>query len=171
MRLPAFLLLLAMPVSAQLRSASPASLEPPAPAHADLTAYAKGVQIYRCSIGESSPAWVFTAPEATLYETAALTGPAVGTHGAGPSWRWTDGSAILGKLVNKQPSADPKNIPALLLSTSSAPDTAPSGRLNGITYVRRSETVGGTAPAKGCDPKHFNQEIRVPYTATYTFYR
>jgi hypothetical protein len=39
-----------------------------------------------------------------------------------------------------------------------------------VEFIRRSDTHGGTAPSTGCDAEHLNAIVRVPYTATYTFY-
>ena len=40
-----------------------------------------------------------------------------------------------------------------------------------VTYIQRVNTTGGTAPTEGCDAAHAGQEVRVPYTADYFFYR
>jgi len=128
----------------------------------------KGVQIYHCQQHEGgAPAWVFVAPEATLY----LGAEAVGTHAAGPTWRWKDGSAITGKLLITQPSPDRGSIPWLLLAASPAIDSAPTGMLARVTYVRRSDTHGGMMPPAGCDARHLGAVARVPYAAVYTFYK
>jgi hypothetical protein len=42
--------------------------------------------------------------------------------------------------------------------------------LTGVTYVRRSDTQAGAAPANGCDAQSQENHVRVPYQATYTFY-
>ena len=144
-------------------------LEPPPPAHAAFEVSATGVQIYRCTQNGDSAQWTFVAPEATLHE-AGVQGPASGSHGAGPSWRWNDGSALTGTLVAKHNAPTPESIPWLLLSTAPAVGSRP-GRLTGITYVRRDRTIGGMAPSTGCDKDHLNQQARVPYTAQYTFFR
>ncbi len=128
----------------------------------------RGVQIYRCQQQTGGPAWTFIAPQATL-ETPQ--GTPIGTHGEGPVWRWKDGSAISGMVTEKQPSPDEHSIPWLLLKATPAPDSTPTGALQGVTYVRRADTQGGAAPATGCDPAHLGAEAHVPYTATYYFYK
>jgi len=146
--------------------------KPPVGASGVVTASAKGVQIYRCEQMEGrSAGWAFVAPEATLYEGAEPGGEAVGTHGAGPVWRWKDGSAVLGKVVEKQGAPEPGAVPWLLLSATPEPGSSAAGRLVGIAYVRRAETHGGVEPVGGCDAGHLKAEARVPYTAQYTFYR
>jgi hypothetical protein len=126
----------------------------------------KGVQIYHCQQQQGALAWVFVAPEATLYAGA----EAVGTHTAGPTWHWKDGSAVTGRLLISQPSPDHTSIPWLLLAASPAIDSTPTGALAHVTYVRRSDTHGGMPPA-GCDAKHLGAIARVPYAAVYTFYK
>lgn len=140
---------------------------PPDPSVAPLPPVTgKGVQIYHCQQQQGAPAWVFAAPEATLYA-----GPeAVGTHSAGPTWRWKDGSAIVGRLLISQPAPERSSIPWLLLAASPAIDGTPTGMLAHVTYVRRSDTHGGMPPA-GCDAHHIGAVARVPYTALYTFYK
>jgi len=139
---------------------------PPATATVVLAAEGRGVQIYRCTQQDASYTWVFQSPEATLFDPK--THQQLGTHGAGPTWTWQDGSAITGKVLQKLPSPDPNSIPWLLLSTT--PSGTAAGALTPITLVRRSDTHGGNPPATGCDAQHANATLRVPYTATYTFY-
>lgn len=126
----------------------------------------RGVQIYHCQQQQGAPAWVFVAPEATLYAGA----EAVGTHNAGPTWRWKDGSAIVGRLLISQPAPEHGSIPWLLLAASPSIDSAPTGMLARVTYVRRSDTHGGIPPAE-CDARHIGAIARVPYAALYTFYK
>ena len=46
-----------------------------------------------------------------------------------------------------------------------------AGELQGVTLVQRIGTHGGIAPAGGCDVGSVGAETKVPYTATYVFYR
>jgi hypothetical protein len=125
------------------------------------------VQIYRCTPQASGTfQWVFEAPEAKLLDPKTF--EQVGMHTAGPTWHWSDGSEIVGKLIASAPSHDPTNIAWLLLETHSTGE--PAGVLANVVYVRRSNTQAGAAPAYGCDAERQNNLIRVPYEATYTFY-
>ncbi len=140
---------------------------PPDPSVTALLAVSgKGVQIYRCQTQQGGTGWVFVAPEATLYAGS----EAVGTHGAGPIWRWKDGSAVTGKLLVSQPAPDRGSIPWLLLAAMPAADSKVDGTLAHVVYVRRSDTQSGSAPATGCSQASLNALARVSYTATYTFY-
>ena len=128
-----------------------------------LEARGKGVQIYACN---AEKGWVFQAPQATLY----VGNKTVGSHGAGPRWTWTDGSAITGKVLTQLPAPNPKrDIPSLTLQATDVEGTR--GTLTGIKTVSRSDTHGGVAPASGCDATHDGAVAKVPYTATYSFYR
>ena len=122
---------------------------------------AVGVQIYTCTKNATGFAWVFTAPEATLY------GPhdhVAGKHYVGPTWEFKDGSTVVGAKVAAF-TADPTAIPELLLKAVSH---SGDGRMSGVTYVQRLDTVGGLAPTAGCDTA--GATARVDYAATYYFY-
>jgi hypothetical protein len=145
---------------------TPDATQPPASAHLRYTVEAQGVQTYHCAAQTAGFQWVFDAPEATLFDTT--THQPIGNHSAGPTWTWSDGSAITGKVLQKQPSPDPAAIAWLLLEATAAGDK--TGALTGIAFVRRSNTQAGAAPATGCDAQHQSTILRVPYAATYTFY-
>lgn len=125
---------------------------------------AVGVQIYTCSATATGYGWVFKAPEATLY---ADNGNAVGSHYAGPTWEYQDGSKVVGKKVAGFVT-DPTAIPALLLIAVSHEG---DGRMTDVTFIQRLDTVGGIAPASGCDATTVGTLARVDYTATYYFYK
>ena len=158
-----------LPVALLALSITPQTTDvtlPPANVSVRLTAIGHGVQIYHCAPDAGGFQWVFDAPEAELFDPS--THQPVGTHSAGPTWTWNDGSSITGKLLQKQPSPDAASIPWLLLETHASGDK--TGALTGVTYVRRSETQAGAAPATGCDAQHQDNVLRVPYEAIYTFY-
>jgi hypothetical protein len=141
---------------------------PPPTAHVRYTAQGRGVQVYQCLAQNGGYAWVYQNPEAILIDTT--TKAQVGTHSAGPTWTWTDGSAITGKILQKQASPDAASIPWLLLATTPVGTT--TGSLSNVTLIRRSNTQAGSAPNTGCDAKAAAEStvLRVPYVATYTFY-
>jgi len=145
----------------------PANLAPPATSVLLFALDARGVQIYAC---EAKPddatafVWTFKAPEADLFNAR---GELVGRHFAGPTWQGFDGSAVVGTALERADSPDAGSIPWLLLE---AKDHAGSGVFSTVTYVQRLNTVGGAAPAAGCDAAHAGDEVRQPYEATYAFY-
>ena len=156
----------------RLRGAMPPAAEPvpgplvPAGEAPRLQLAARGVQIYECRrVDGVQPAWVFIAPEASLFDDR---GRPVGSHGAGPSWQASDGSRIIGTVVAKVVARDADDaIPWLLLHTRTS---GGSGRLAGITSVQRIRTHGGTAPAESCNEATVGRVARVPYTADYIFF-
>jgi hypothetical protein len=139
--------------------AVPDNLKPPAGARMVLEAHAAGDQIYTCD-GSN---WVFSRPDARLFDEA---GKQIGTHFAGPTWEYTDGSRVMGKAVaNATP--DPDSIPWLLVE---ARDHQGDRLMTSVTSIQRLSTSGGKAPAGGCDNQHKGQETRSHYTAIYVFY-
>jgi hypothetical protein len=128
---------------------------------------AVGVQIYECSASKADPTrfeWVFKAPEADLFDAK---GNKIGKHYAGPTWESNDGSKVVGEVVAKDngPAADA--IPWLLLSAKS---TSGKGVFSRVLSIQRLSTVGGKAPAEGCDKTQSGKEARVAYKARYTFF-
>ena len=153
-------------VSPQSRAAEPAvppSLAVPGGHRLAFVLEAEGAQIYTCAASGGSFAWVFQAPDAKLTEAGA---PA-GTHYAGPTWEAPDGSKVVGAKVEAA-TPDAASIPWLLLRAASH---SGSGRMGDVTFVQRIRTSGGNAPAQGCDANDVGKVVRVPYRATYCFYR
>ena len=140
------------------------STDAPPGQRALLTLTGKGVQIYECQLVANVPHWAFQAPDASLYDAS---GAKVGVHGAGPSWRYFDGSSVRGQVVAQGAAPEPTSIPWLLLKVV---DGDGSGIMAKAEFIRRSDTHGGIAPTTGCDGKHLNEVSRVPYTAVYSFY-
>jgi hypothetical protein len=130
-----------------------------------LEAQGNGFQIYGCTAQGSAYTWTLTAPEATLIDPA---GDEIGTHSAGPTWTFKDGSSITGKVTQKKASPEEGSIPWLLLAATVTPGHP--GQADTISFVRRYNTHGGAAPATGCDADNAGKTRRVPYTATYAFY-
>jgi hypothetical protein len=156
----------------------PPALAPPAGATVKLHAHAVGAQIYTCTAsgatsadggagadaGATTYAWVLKAPDATLYDSS---GTQVGTHGAGPSWTWRDGSVANGAKVAELNAPTADAIAWLLLRVTS---TSGAGVLSDATYVQRLNTAGGRAPATGCDATTVGTDTRADYAADYYFY-
>jgi Protein of unknown function (DUF3455) len=146
-------------------SGVPEKLKAPASERLILSAHATGSQIYACQAGaDQKLAWVFKAPEADLHGEH---GAKIGTHFAGPTWKYKDGSEVTGKVVAREDSPDPDSIPWLLLT---ATGHSGNGALARVTTVQRLDTKGGQPPQTGCDPSHLGKEVKQPYSATYYFY-
>ena len=123
-------------------------------------AYAIGVQVYRWN----GTGWVFVAPVALLYQDEGYHGE-FATHYVGPTWESNSGSKVVGAVLERC-TPDPDAIPWLLLKATSSEGP---GIFHGVTFIQRVNTTGGLAPA---DPGDLvGDEVEVPYTAEYYFYR
>jgi hypothetical protein len=145
----------------------PANLAPPDGSVLLFELQAGGVQIYTCAAKPDDATafvWTFKAPEAELINSQGIV---AGHHFGGPTWEGFDGSSVVGNVLERADSPDAGSIPWLLLE---AKDHAGTGVFSTITYVQRLDTVGGVAPADGCDSSHADDEVRQPYQATYAFY-
>ncbi len=148
-------------------NAVPDALRPPAGQVLALSARGIGVQIYGCGASKDDPtrfSWALKAPEADLQDSS---GKPLGKHYAGPTWEANDRSKVVGEVVAKSDAPDPAAIPWLLLHATS---TSGTGSFGSILSIQRLRTVGGKAPAAGCDRAHSGVEARVAYSAEYRFY-
>jgi hypothetical protein len=146
----------------------PAQLRAPADQSVYLETLASGVQIYECAAKAGQPSsfeWVFRAPEAALADRS---GRSIGKHYAGPTWESVDGSTVVGEVKSRDAGPDQSAIPWLLLTGKSP---AGAGIFSRAKSIQRIRTVGGVAPSEPCSPANAKQIARVPYTATYIFYR
>jgi hypothetical protein len=146
----------------------PAPLRPPAGQSVFVEALATGVQIYECAPKADQPStfeWTFRAPEASLADRS---GRPLGKHYAGPTWESPDGSTVVGEVKARDPGPTPSAIPWLLLAAKS---TTGAGVFSQTKSVQRVQTAGGITPTEPCTPAKAGQSARVPYTATYYFYR
>ena len=144
----------------------PAGLEAPGGTNkVSFHTYAVGVQIYRATLSPAYPptlVWTFVAPEAVLFDSDSNV---VGFHYAGPTWESNSGSRVVGARVAGA-TLSPNDIPWLLLRAVS---TDGPGIFGSATYIQRVNTDGGVMPAS--PPTQLNEEVRVPYTTEYYFYR
>ncbi len=155
----AALLLLHFCGRAQTLPPVPDNLKPPANETLALRAMASGDQVYSCD-GSS---WILSRPDAKLLAD----GKQIGSHFAGPTWEWSDGSRVIGRPVaNATP--DPDSIPWLLLTATGHQG---DGVMRDVSSIQRLSTKGGKAPMGGCDATHKGAEARSHYTAAYYFYR
>ena len=145
-------------------NADPAAIAPPKGSAPLLELTADGVQIYTCEAKEGGVDWSFKAPEANLFDKQ---GRQVGTHFAGPTWKFDDGSEVVGEVIAKADATEPRAIQWLLLRAKSHQG---SGALSAVAYIRRTETQGGLAPSTGCDASHRAQQARMRYSVVYQFF-
>lgn len=146
----------------------PPPLRPPEGQALFLEALATGVQIYECAAKPDEPAafaWIFRAPEAALTDRS---GRSLGKHYAGPTWESADGSSVIGEVKTRDPGPDKSAIPWLLLGAKS---TSGAGVFSQTRSIQRVQTAAGMAPSEPCTPANAKQLARIPYTATYYFYK
>jgi hypothetical protein len=159
MRFLTALIVVVLSINAQSVPSVPDNLKPPATERLARQAHAEGDQIYTCD-GSN---WVLTGPDAKLFDE---TGKQVGSHFAGPTWEWSDGSRVVGRAIaNATPDRD--SIPWLLLT---ATDHQGKGVMQEVSSIQRLSTKGGKASATGCDESHKGEKTRAHYTALYFFY-
>jgi len=139
----------------------PAKLAPPQDAVLAGAYKATGVQVYVCTAQGSALQPILKGPDAQLLENDKV----VAKHYAGPTWEASDGSKVVGKMLESLPSPRDGDIPWLLLTAQSTGQ----GLFAGTRFVQRIETSGGAAPATACITA--GTELRVPYSATYRFFR
>ena len=144
-------------------NADQAGVAPPQGSALLLEVAADGVQIYTCEAKGSLFQWIFTAPEAKLFDKQ---GRQIGTHFAGPTWKIAEG-AVVGEVAARADAPAGGAIPWLLLRAKSHEG---SGVLPTVAFIRRADTKGGAAPAAGCDSAHSGAQARVRYSAVYQFY-
>jgi hypothetical protein len=144
----------------------PVALAPAADQTLKSTLTGVGVQIYTCAATPAGGfAWTLVGPQANLLNDE---GKLVGTHFIGPTWQGNDGSSVVG-AKKAAASVDASAVPWLRLDGVS--HSAEDGRFSDVTTIQRLSTVGGLAPAEGCDVAHAGSISQIPYTAQYVFYR
>jgi TonB family protein len=128
--------------------------------------HAVGAQIYTCVPGaDGKYAWTLKAPQAELRDAQ---GAEVGRHYAGPTWKYKDGSEVVGKAAAKVDSPDAGAIPWLLVSVVSH---SGEGVLSQVISIQRVHTKGGQpAAAQECSAARQNAETSSSYEADYYFY-
>lgn len=163
----------------------PADIEVLAPNEAFLLGHAVGTQNYVCqpsgSVGRVS--WTLFTPEATLFSDQReqlithffSPNPDEGSIVVRATWQDSrDTSTVWARGTGSVP--DPTGSGAIAWVRLQAAGTAegPTGgdTLSRTTFVQRVNTVGGSAPATGCEiPTDVGRKAFVPYTADYIFYK
>jgi Protein of unknown function (DUF3455) len=162
----------------------PASLEVPAPNEAFLLGRGVGTQNYICQPADSLGriAWTLFTPQATLFGDQ---GEQLTTHFFSPNpveggivratWQDSrDTSTVWARAIASVADPNASGAIAWVLLQAVGTKVGPTGgnTLSGTTFIQRLNTVGGSAPATGCDvPTDIGHKAFVPYTADYFFYK
>jgi Protein of unknown function (DUF3455) len=142
----------------------PEQIKPPSGNNPVLTVYAKGDQIYQCSLNDGVYSWQVQAPDARLFDAQ---GNIVGNHYSGPIWEYKEGSRVVGRVLNKIDIAPDSSISWLLVEVVAHKG---NGLFADVSFINRVNTHGGVPPISVCDSNHLGGEKRVDYTADYIFY-
>lgn len=143
----------------------PDAIQVPAGEEVVLYTHATGSQIYTCQAGADGKfGWTLKAPDAELHDRK---DKVIGHHSAGPSWKLTDSSEVIGKAAAHVDALDPDSISWLLVKVVSH---SGNGLLASVDTIQRVHTKGGQPPAEGCDASHHDAETKSGYTADYYFY-
>jgi hypothetical protein len=151
----AFVLAVAWMAPRSMAQTATGSIDVPPHSRLLLQTVGRGDQVYGCV----NRTWVLKAPDAKLFNQE---GVVIGRHFAGPAWQFSDGSWVKGKAVAQQVAPEATAVPWLLLESVGG-----AGRLRTVRFILRTGTHGGNAPAGNCTQGAI---LRVPYTATYSFY-
>ena len=109
--------------------------------------------------------WVFAGPAAGLKDRKGLM---VGKYYGPPAtWESMDGSKITGTQVAVAPNGD-GNIPNQLVKANPAMGL---GAMQGVSYIQRVATMGGSAPKSLCAKANEGEKQIVKYSADYIFYK
>ena len=134
-------------------------------------AYAGGAQVYAATPSSSDPTklvWTLKGPEAVLFDAD---GNVVGSHYAyagptRPAWESDSGSLVVAA----------RNVPPVIVHEDAIPwlvldavHTEGPGIFERVVAIQRVNTTGGLAPST--PPTQLGEEVRVPYTAEYFFFR
>jgi hypothetical protein len=159
----------------------PADIAVPSGNKAFLIAHAVGTQNYICQESASGFVWTLFGPQATLFDDHDNDGQII-THFLSPNpvggdtpratWQHSKDTSRVWAMAVKT-FAVPDAVPWLLLQAVGAQDGPRGGdRLTRTTYIHRVNTVGGVAPATGCESSgDVNGRAFVSYEADYVFYK
>ncbi len=145
----------------------PENLSPPPTEAVLLKALGRGKQIYVCQASPENAAkfeWVLEKPQADLLDEHLNR---IGKHYEGPTWEAADGSKVTGEVQQRAKAPRPGAVPWLLLR---AKENRGAGRFARVAYIQRVNTIGGMAPAGGCDRSHAGNDVAIDYQADYYFY-
>jgi hypothetical protein len=150
-----------------------------------LIGHAVGTQNYICApdLVNGGVKWLFIGPQATVFDADGIQ---MLTHYQSENplepdvidatWQHShDTSAVWGRKIRG--SVDPAFVRPdaieWLLLGRTATRIGPDGgdKMMAAVFIQRVNTVGGKAPAAGCDDSKVNTRKLVPYEADYIFYK
>lgn len=146
----------------------PESIQVPAGNKMVLETVGAGLITYECKEKKDAAGqfeWVFAGPDATLLDRK---GKTIGKYYGPPAtWESADGSKVTATQLAVAPNGA-GNIPLQLVKANPA---SGAGAMQGVTYIQRLATKGGTAPASVCDEASKGKRETVGYQADYLFWK
>lgn len=145
----------------------PAAIAIPAGNQVAMRLVGAGDLNYECRVSATDAAafsWVLASPNAILSDASM---GAVGKYYGGPTWELNDGSKVTGKQLAVSPGA----AGSIALQLVQASPATGNGKLNGVTYIQRLNTMGGVPAALPCDASKVGSKHIVKYQADYVFYK
>ena len=153
--------------AAMAQTALPDTIKVPAGNKMVLETVGAGLITYECKDKKDGGGqeWVFVGPDAALNDR---NGKAVGKYYGPPAtWESKDGSKITATQLAVSPNGS-GNIPLQLVKANPA---SGNGAMQGVTYIQRLATQGGTAPATPCVEASKGRKETVAYQADYLFWK
>ena len=146
----------------------PVTVQVPAGHKVVMETVGRGEITYECRVKANMAGefeWVFVGPKAALMNRM---GAKVGTYYGPPAtWESNDGSKLTATQLAVAP-AGAGNIPLQLVKANPAMG---AGAMQGVTYIQRVATQGGTAPALPCAAASVGTKQVVGYQADYIFWK
>ena len=154
--------------AAMAQGALPDSIKVPAGNKMVLETVGVGTITYECRDKKDAAGqyeWVFAGPDAVLNDRK---GKAVGKYYGPPAtWESKDGSKVTATQLAVAPNGT-GNIPLQLVKANPA---SGDGAMQGVSYIQRLATQGGTAPATVCNEAAKGKKETVGYQADYLFWK
>ena len=145
-----------------------AAVQVPAGHRVTLETAGMGAITYECRARKDAAdqfEWAFAGPDARLMDRK---GTQVGTYYGPPAtWEAMDGSKVTGAQLAVSPNGA-GNIPLQLVKANPA---SGMGGMQGVSYIQRLATQGGTAPELPCAQAQSGQKQLVKYQADYVFWK
>jgi hypothetical protein len=93
-------------------------------------------------------------------------GNRIGRHYGGAHWEGSNGSRIVGHVMERAEAPMADAIPWLLLG---AKLVGRNGAFSKVTSIQRVNNAGGTAPKAHCSRAAAGKPVRTPYTGPFNF--
>ena len=125
----------------------------------------QGYQQFQCSRDRDGYYWRFVTPSVRLLDSQ---GRLVATQGADFAFTGSDGSLLRAKIVASEATSTHSRLKNVLFKVTA--HGKKRGQLSSFLWVRRTSAKGGI-PQTVCSSSHLSEVVKVPFSATYAFYR